>query len=185
MANIELEYRALVTESEYGKLMSFLDTNAEDLGEDDKNVFFFILPDKLLKVVDNKSHKTAKIVLKLNRIGNGSDFEEIEIPIEPNDVENSVYMFKSLGFNEIQQSFQKRHNYIYKNVELAVKYSDNWQYHVELEILLSDASQRPYAEKQIRNVAKELGLNVMNDQELKELTAKIDGEHRANNEQAT
>jgi len=179
MPNIELEYRALISKPEHHKLMAFLDENAKDLGEDDKDVFFFILPDKLLKVVDNKSQKSAKIVLKLNRIGHGSDFEEIEIPIDPREVEKSVYMFKSLGFNDIQQSFQKRHNFEYKGVELAVKHSDNWKYHVELEILLNDADQQPEAEKQIRAVAEELGLKIMDDEELKVFTAKIDAEHHA------
>ncbi len=179
MPNIELEYRALVNEAEYHKLIAFLDGNATDLGEDDKNVFFFILPGKLLKVVDNQSTNSAKIVLKLNRIGQGSDFEEIEIPIDPDQVEKSVHMFKSLGFTEVQQSFQKRHNYKFKGVELAVKYSENWQYHVELEILLSDREQQAEAEKRIHAVAAELGLKIMTDDELKELTAKIDAEHRS------
>lgn len=183
MYNIELEYRALINEAEYRKLMAFLDANATDLGEDDKDVFFFILPDKLLKVVDNKSKKTAKLVLKLNRIGQGSDFEEIEIQIDPSEVNKSVHMFKSLGFTEIQQSFQKRHNYVFKGVELAVKYSDNWRYHVELEILLTNRKKQSEAEKQIHAVAEELGLKIMTDDELKEFTAKIDAEHQAKSKQ--
>ncbi|MCD6225989.1 hypothetical protein J7J95_02855 [bacterium] len=107
-----------------------MDQNAEDLGPDDKNILFFILPDKLLKVVDNKPKRTAKIVLKLNKIGKGSDFEETEIPIDPSQVEKVVTMFKKLGFTEVQESSQKHHNYRYKDVEIALKWSKVWGYHI-------------------------------------------------------
>jgi adenylate cyclase class IV len=118
---IEIEFRSRFSRKKYDQLKNFLLSHAEDLGEDDKDVYFFILPDKLLKVVNNVSQKTAKIVLKLNKIGKGSDFEEIEIPVDPQDVEKGVNMFKFLGFNEVQNSFQKRHNFRYKGVEIALK----------------------------------------------------------------
>jgi predicted adenylyl cyclase CyaB len=178
MSNIELEYRALLTKEQYSSLLNKLNKSAKDLGEDDKNVYFFIFPDKLLKVVNNVSKNTAKIVLKLNKIGLGSDFEEIEIPIEPKNVEKSVHMFKSIGFNEVQESFQKRHNYLYKSVELAIKYSDNWGYHIELEILLDNKNKIEKANKKIFAVASELGLKILTDQELKDFTKKIDSAHR-------
>lgn len=180
MANIELEYRALLTKNEYKHLLDFLNNYTKDLGEDDKNVFFFILPDKLLKVVDNVSKKSAKLVLKLNKIGVGSDFEEIEIPINPQEVSKAVEMFKILGFNEIQESFQKRHNYLYKGVELALKYSNNWGYHVELEILLDNKAQINIgnARNRIFKVAKNLDLKLMTDNELKVFTSKIDKAHK-------
>jgi len=179
MAQIEIEYRALLTEDAYNALAKKLDGEAKDLGEDDKDVFFFIFPDKLLKVVNNMSAKSAKIVLKLNKIGVGSDFEEIEIPISQSDVDKSVRAFKAMGFTEVQQSFQKRHNYIYKDVELALKYSDNWGYHIELELLVDNVAKKDDADKQIYAVANELGLKIMTDEELAEFTKKIDAQHRA------
>jgi len=121
---IEIEYRSIFDEDTYSRLKVFLDAKAKNLGEDDKDVFFFIFPDKLLKVVDNMSKKTAKIVLKLNKIGRGNDFEEIEIPIQQEDVKKAIRVFTVLGFIELQNSFQKRQNYLYKGVELALKYSD-------------------------------------------------------------
>ena len=69
---IEIEFRAVITKKKYNWLGSFLARKGKDLGEDDKNVFFFIMPDKLLKVVDEKSKKKAKVVLKMNKIGKGA-----------------------------------------------------------------------------------------------------------------
>jgi len=63
---IEIELRSVFDEKKHNKLKKFLDKNAEDLGEDNKDVFFFLLPDKITKAVHNVSQKTAKIVIKLN-----------------------------------------------------------------------------------------------------------------------
>jgi adenylate cyclase class IV len=115
MKTIEIEHRCLINLEQYDKLHEFLLCHSsQDLGEDDKNVFFFILPDKLLKVTHNISKETAKITLKLSKIGVSNDFEEIEIPINPIDIQLAVNIFKKLGFTQIQESFQKRHNFIYQ-----------------------------------------------------------------------
>ncbi len=83
---IEVEFRSMLDEKKYNNIRIFLKENAKDLGKDDKDVIFY-LKDKLIKVVNNVSKRNAKVVLKLNKIGRGSDFEEIEILIDQNDVE--------------------------------------------------------------------------------------------------
>lgn len=175
---IEVELRAMFNEEKYEEIKIFLDANAEDLGDDDKDVYFFILPDKLVKVVNNISKKSAKLVLKLTKIGKGSDFEEIEIPLDPRYVDNAVELFKNLGFNEIQHAYQKRHNYNYKDVELALKYSDAWGYHLELEKIVGDKTDVREAEDAIRQVASEFEICVMGDDELAEYTKIKDEEYR-------
>jgi len=176
---IEIEFRARFNEDRYKELELFLDKNAKDLGGDDKDVFFFIMVDKLLKVVNNISKKNATLVLKLNKIGQGSDFEELEIPIAQRDVNKAVKMFTALGVSDnIMRSFQKRHNYLYKGVELALKYSDVWGYHLELEILLNDISEKQKAENKIKVVAKELNIRLMTEQELTDFTQKAEQAYR-------
>lgn len=173
--SIEIELRSVFSKEKYNDLLLFLQQNcSQDLWEDDKNVFFFILPDKLIKVVHNISKWSAKIVLKLNKIGLWSDFEEIEIPVSTDEVAKAVMMFQKLGYNEIQESFQKRHNFIFNNVEIAVKYSDSWWYHAELEIVVDDISKKGECEEMMQEVAHELGIKIMTDSELQEFTAQID-----------
>jgi len=176
--NFEIELRSMFDKVKYDQLLDFLSKNAEDLGEDDKDVFFFLFPDKLLKVVNNTSQNSAKIVLKLNRIGQASDFDETEVPIQPSDYEKAVEMFKHLGFNEIQNTFQKRHNFIYKGVELALKYSNTWGYHLELEIVVHEESEKDNAEKKIREVAKELEAHILSNEGLAEFTKKVDEDYK-------
>lgn len=175
---IEVELRAVFDEIKHKELQEFFRKNAKDLGADDKDVYFFILPDKLVKVVNNISKESAKIVLKLTKIGKGSGFEEIEIPIDPKHVTRAVNLFTGLGFDEMQQSFQKRHNYLYKDVEFALKYSDAWGNHLELEKIVNEKKDIATAERELIDVAAELGVHIMTDQELAEFTAKKDKEYR-------
>jgi adenylate cyclase class IV len=173
MSKIEIEFRSIINKSRYGELKKFLTKNAKDLGEDDKDVVFFIMPDKLLKVVNNISKKIAEIVFKANKIGEGSDFEETHISINQKDVVKTVETFKALKItNNIMRSFQKRHNYSYKGVEIALKYSEHWGYHLELEIMINNLKNKPKAEVKIKKVANELGVDLMTDEELGEFTKK-------------
>ena len=138
------------------------------------------MKDKLIKVVNNVSKRNAKVVLKLNKIGRGSDFEEIEILIDQNDVEKSVNLFTLLGLNEMQHSFQKRHNYFYKGIEFALKYSNTWGYHLELEKMVHNRKDVSLAKKQIQKVAIELGIHLMTDKELLNFTKRKDREYQQN-----
>ena len=179
---IEIEFRSIFDENRYLELKEFLDKNAQNLGEDDKDVFFFIMPDKLVKVVNNISKNNAKLVLKLNKIGKGSDFEEIEIPILQANFNEMVKLFINIGVtNNIMQSFQKRHNYFYKEVELALKYSDIWGYHLELEIVVNDINEKEEAERKIKKIANELGVRLMTDRELIEFTKNAEEKYKKQN----
>lgn len=177
-SQIEIEFRSIFGRLKYNELKRFLDKNARDLGEDNKDVSFFLLPDKIVKVVNNISKKSAKIVIKLNRLGRGSsDFEEIEIPINPSDFEKAVKLFSALPFDQIQNSYQKRHNYKYKGVELALKYTESWGYHMELEIVVDDISRKKEAEEKIKSVADKLGIRVMTEEEITEFARRIDEQY--------
>jgi predicted adenylyl cyclase CyaB len=163
---IEVEFRSRFSEEKYNELYKFLLTSAQDLGVDDKDVHFFLLEDKLLKVTHNTAQETAKVTLKLNNIGNGSAFEELEYPINPNDVDCAVSIFKQLGFNNLIHADQKRHNFLYKGVEIALKYSENWTHHMELEVLIDDLTKKNEAEQKIYSIAEELGVHIMTEEEL-------------------
>jgi len=178
--NIEVEFRSMFDKNKYDELAKFLNANAKKLGKDDKDVCFFIFPDKFLKVVNNVSKKTAKLVMKLTKIGYGNTFEEIEIPINPEDINNAIKIFTFLGCDNIMRSFQQRHNYLYKGVELALKYSDHWGHHLELEIVINEPEKKQIAEKQIIQVAKELKVHLMTDRELKKFTQKAESKYKKN-----
>lgn len=171
---IEIEFRALLTPEKYRELEKFLQAKGEDLGEDDKEVTYFLFPEKLLKVVKNTSKSTAKLSLKLKRLGYGADFEESEIPISPDDIEKTIKIFENLGFKHHDSAVNQRHNYLYQGVEFALKVSsDLWQHHLEMELMVDDPADQAAAEQKIKALAQELDIKLMTDSELLEFEAKI------------
>lgn len=175
MKNIEVELRSLIDEKKFFELKEFLSKNGEDLGEDNKDTHFFLFPDKLLKVTDNITKNNSKITLKLQKIGLGSHFEEIEVYFSPEDTKKIIRIFEIIGFKDHQYSYQSRHNYIYKDIEFALKYTASWGFHCEMEIMVDSTDKVAEATKNITLVASGLGMDIMTDNELKEFTAKIDG----------
>lgn len=172
--NIEVELRARFGKEKYDQVLKFLLQHAQDLGADDKRVWFFVMPDRLLKVTHNISKKNGKITLKLTKIGHGSSFEEIEFPIAEQDVEKAVQIFTGIGHDYLVEPTILRHDFQYKGVEIALKYSKTWGYHMELEILLNTKEGEQEAEQKIRDVASEIGVEIMSEQELLEFTQNIE-----------
>lgn len=179
---IEIEMRARFDEAAHDRLVSRLEAEGEDLGCDDKLIHFYVLPDKLLKVTDNTAAGTAKITLKDSRIGQGSAFPETEIQIARQDVAAAVRVFNALGFGEARhEAFNRRHNFRFRGVEIAVKWSEAWGHHAEFEVLLGDqptVAEREEAEERIRTVAQELGVPLMSEQELADFTAAFEAAER-------
>lgn len=172
--NIEVEFRAKFSKSKYDKLLKFLSLHGKDLGADDKRVWFFVMPDKLLKVTHNISSKSGKITLKLTKIGKGSNFEEIEFPIGEESVRLAVRLFTELGYKYLLEPEILRHNFLFKGVEIAVKYSKTWGYHLELEVHIESLKQKSMAEEKIIKVAEELGVTIMSEEKLWEFTQNVE-----------
>jgi len=166
--------RSRFSKEKYDELLAFLEKNAKHLGTDDKEVWFFVMPDKLLKVTHNISKKNGKITLKLNKIGHGSSFEEIEFLIDERDIEKAVKLFTELGHEYLFEPTILRRDFEHKGVEFAVKYSKTWGYHCELEILISSKEQEKEAEATIREVARELDIPIMTEEELLAFTQNIE-----------
>jgi len=173
-SNIEVEFRSRFDKAKYDEVLDFLEKNAKDLGVDDKRVWFFVMPDELLKVTHNTSKKTAKITLKLTKIGHGSSFEEVEFPINEQDVGKAIEVFTAIGHKYLVEPTILRHDFEYKGVELAIKYSKTWGYHAELEVLINSKEHEKEAEKKIRAVADELSIEIMSEEELLKFTQDVE-----------
>lgn len=179
--SIELEYRACIREKDFVYLQNFLSRNGKVIGNDNKDTYFFIWKDKVVKVVFNKESGNAKISLKPGRIGKQDHFNEVEFKIDINDVEKAIELFKILDPEDTQYTYQFRVNYEYNGVEIALKYTQSWGFHLELEIMLDSIKKKNIAINKIFEVAKELGVTIMTNKELSEYTAKIDLGHNFGN----
>ncbi len=62
----EIEFRAEFNKERFDELKKYLDAHAKNLGDDDKDCYYYIFSDKLLKLVHNTSQKTAKIFRQID-----------------------------------------------------------------------------------------------------------------------
>jgi adenylate cyclase class IV len=174
----EIEMRARFDRNAHDRLISRLQREGEDLGRDDKHIYFYVLPGKLLKVTDNTVAGSAKITLKTNRIGQGPVFPEIEFPIAREDVAAAVRVFGALGFApHMHQAYNQRRNFRFRGVEIAVKWSQAWGHHAEFEVLLDDTAGSAALDEagvRIRSVADELDVALMSERELADFTAAFE-----------
>jgi hypothetical protein len=86
----------------------------------------------------------------------------------------------------MHQAFNQSHNFRFRGVEIAVKWSDAWGHHAEFEVFLDDeasATARDEAVARIGVVADELGMHLMTEEELAEFTATFEAAEQARKEQ--
>lgn len=171
---IEVEFRAQLSEPEYTRIKKILDQKGKLLSEQDQASYYFYDSGKAFKMVHDKDKGSVRIAHKLKTIRESTDFEELEIVMDPKHIETAVPMFKSLlDIDRVIYDEQKRFNYDYKGLEIALKWSEGWGHHIELEKVVIDQKDVPEAEKSIRSVAKELGVKLMNIDDIKRLEKSI------------
>jgi adenylate cyclase class IV len=98
--------------------------------------------------------------------------------IPPAAVETAVQIFNDLGFADTRhEAFNERHDFRYKDVEIAMKRSEAWGHHAEFEILLNDSpseSEKAEAVARIHQVAEEIGVRLMTENELAKFTEEFE-----------
>ncbi|HWU24614.1 MAG TPA: hypothetical protein VN086_02580, partial [Candidatus Paceibacterota bacterium] len=101
-------------------------------------------------------------------------FEEIETSFPPESFDAVRRICDEISSpSQVIVGTQKRTNFIYKGVEIALKWSEDWSYHAEFEIMINNLSEKESADAQIQAVAKELSVPLMTEEEVAEFTAKV------------
>ena len=115
--------------------------------------------------------------MKLGRVSESDSFEEIEFYLDYNQRKQGERLMESFSPKDIQTVYQFRDNYQYKGIDIAIKYTQSWGFHLELEKIIQNESEKEMAESEIRNLANELGCTIMTTTEVKEYTQKMDTGH--------
>ncbi|MBB5868209.1 adenylate cyclase class IV [Allocatelliglobosispora scoriae] len=165
---MNIEHRVQFSEPESAELVAQLQQCGEDLGPDDRHIWFYVMPDKAIEVVHSVSRDTAMIVVKTSHIGSGTP--DIELSIATDEVSIAVQIFDSLGFAEyVHRTQNTRHNWRYRGVQIAVMWSQAWAHHAELRVTLPDtagADEVRAAKALVQSVADELGVRLASEDEL-------------------
>ena len=150
----EYEERAFLDEKSFLQIKQSLDEMSEDMWIDNKQSFFYVLPDTNVSIA--KSPKDTKVKYKGGQLGRGNGFEEIEYTIADSSLDDALSIFTKLLNLEPQHSFQFRLNYLLPNsIEVALKYTEMWGFHLEIEKIYTASSSE---EKKFKQLACEKAL---------------------------
>lgn len=178
----EYEKIAFLDEASHDRISALLAEQATDLGQDDKTSYFFVLPDMNLSVASKSGASVIK--LKTGQIGRGIGHVELpEVELAgPEQTNNAVELLTELTGYSPELSEQIRHNYLLNEVEIAVKYTETWGFHAELEYIYEGGSDdvieqsKKDAESRINTVAGMLGITLATDSELITFTEKFEAD---------
>jgi|GEM_PF-784045 len=167
----EYEERAFLSEEQFLKIKEKLDEICVQKEIDNKHSFFFVLPDVNISIAS--SHKETKVKYKGGQLGKGNGFEEIEYNIERDSLPEAIKLFTKLLGLPPQESFQFRINYsLDDDIEIALKYTEMWGFHLEAERVYVASSEAEKALKQaeskdkLDHLASTLGFSYITDQEM-------------------
>lgn len=166
---IEVEKLALLPDkASHDQLITQLSSlGAKDLGENNTESIFYLGGTFHLKVCKQTSKHTAKLALKQSEYGDEFS-QEYELPISFDDAATAEKMM-NIVLSKLPKvpTAQTRHDFLLDGVEIAVKHSDDWGYHVELEKLVEKDDQIEAALTEIAKVAKSLQLVTLAKEEAK------------------
>jgi adenylate cyclase class IV len=176
---IEVEKLAMLSdESAYQAFIkNLIDYGAKDLGQNDTENIFYLGEGYQLKVAKLLSKNKGKFALKIRDFGDISS-EEIEVHFSFDDANAAERMMDVLlsGRKKLPTA-QIRHDYLLDDVEVAVKYSDDWGYHIEFEQMVDTEGEIEMALEAIDKLATRLDIQTMTKEEAgdhirRELTRK-------------
>jgi len=172
----EVELRGILSEETHGELGRYLGQHSERAQEDDKITYFFVTKGFILKVTHDLSRKKAKITVKLGD-ETQNILEEYEIDIPTDKVEDAVNMYRHLGFTQVNRVYQKRTNFWYKETVVALKHTDDWGYHFEIEAMAANEVEAEQKKVYLTQVCQELGVTYMTPEQIREHIANINRRH--------
>lgn len=173
---IEVEVRGLLSKEKWLYLASYLKQNSEEYENDDKLSYFFVISSGILKVNDEVTKKTAKIVYKYGDESKNI-LDEYEIAISKKDVPKVVDMFVKLGYENVNKVPQKRINFRYKNAIFSLKDTPDFGPHFEIEKKAKNKSDAMKKRTELKQICKDLGVVPMTPKQIRDLIIKVNRDH--------
>jgi len=173
---IEVEVRGLLSKEKWLSLTSYLKQYSEKYEDDNKLSYFFVISNGILKVNDEITKKTAKIVYKYGDESKNI-LDEYEITINKKDVSKAVDMFVNLGYKDVNRVQQKRINFQYKDTIFSLKDTPDFGPHFEIEKKAKNKSDAIKKRAELKQICKDLGVVPMTPKQIRDLIIKVNSDH--------
>lgn len=134
---IEVEVRSFISKEKFDELLEYFKKNANYLGEDYQETFYFDC-NQDLRI--QKNNHFAKIWLKKGEL-HDEQREEIEIKVDRDDFKKLEEIFKALGHGIEVKWYRTRHSFDWNNITVAIDFTKGYGYIIELEKMSEDTDK--------------------------------------------
>ena len=165
---IEVEKKALLSQVAYDELNArLLGKGALDLGENNTASVFYVQENVgQIKVQHLVSKGEAKIAWKSGGLDGSESRQEIEVALDESQLEEANELISALlPHKTVYATEQRRHDYLLESVNVAVKWSADWGYHIEFDINVENPDKVDEALQKISVVANDLGVELLTPDE--------------------
>lgn len=179
--NIEVEIRGRLDDSGYNNLKAFLAKNGVHKKSEEREMWLLqdypgFSKNFVGRQVDIRLRNTdgaCEIMLKRNL---GQAREEVSLGLKDNNMDAAIKVVKALGCKNAIWMHRLKAIYEYNNIEWSLVIAPNNICSYEAEIAVADGGEVAAAHAQLEAEAKNLGLQVFNDQETQEFCDLLDRE---------
>lgn len=166
--SIEVEKRGLLEQKVYLELPEKLRLlGAKNYGENNTSTVFYLLDRAQLKLQVLSSKRQAKIAWKSGGFDGSAHRREIEVNIDYDSYESATDLLEVLVPSSTKKvpTEQKRQDFELDDLSIALKYSDHWGYHIEIDKNVTDELGVDDALEQINTLANKLGIKLFSEEE--------------------
>lgn len=169
MKNIEVEIRGEITKSEFEKLMKLFTEKGKFI--DDKNRIAVCYPDPdtgslveecYTDIRVRETNSIPEIIIKKGRWGGNENRKELSVVGKKGEFAKMLEMMDALGHKEGMAVVRKGKVFEYKGIEFSLVEVPGHSYYYEAELMVEEA-KIDSAQKKIRKICNELGLDVFDD----------------------
>jgi len=176
MSHFEIELRGLLSLAKKRKLEDFLAENGKLIKEYKRFQWIFNLSHhKKIDLRIKNTNGQCEFSLKTGA-SHKANRKEISIPFAADKIDQALEFLKYLKQREGLTAQRNAKIFDYKGIEWAVVEVPKHSYYFEAEKLVASKEQGKKAENEIREVTKELGLDVMTQKQTIEYIKKLDKE---------
>lgn len=180
--NIEIEIRGPLSEKEFENLVKFFESNGKKKSE--KNRVLIDYSTFLEGGVENRkkdirlrvTNGVPEIIVKVGEWGGREQRKELSVFTKQGEFDTLVEIFGELGFRKGMLCVRKSKVYEYKDIEFALVEVPGHSYYYEAEKMAHEKEDADKIIKEIKNVCKDLNLEVFDKKQFFEYIDKLNKE---------
>src|SRR3989338_9956404 len=180
--NIEIEIRGPLTKEKFNDLVCLFEAKAKKTAEKDSVLIDYST--FLEGGVENR-HKDIRlrvtngipeIIVKVGEWGGVEQRKELSVFTKPGEFDTLVEIFGVLGFRKGMLCLRKNKVYEYKGIEFALVEVPGHSYYYEAEKMAHEREDAEKIIKEIKNICKDLNLEVFDKKQFFEYIDKLNRE---------